>query len=114
MKVIRGFSTNADQPLTSPFRKKNGIFIELRGGDYYCPIGEGSWFSPPYFEKISRRYFKRAWLPFISIRIGSWGCYFGAKAYGVDSPAYKNYMDENEVYPGSVALMKSARMTTKL
>lgn len=114
MKVIRGLSTDKNQPLTSPFRSKSGIFIELRGGDYLCPIGEGSWFSPPYFAKVSRRYFSRAWLPFVSIRIGSWGCYFGAKAYGADSDAYKNFMDEKDVYVGSTAIMKSARMSTKL
>jgi len=31
MKIIRGLSTNRDQPITSPFPEKNGLFIELLG-----------------------------------------------------------------------------------
>jgi len=59
MKVIRGLSTNPAQPATSPFPEKNGLFIELRGGDFCHPRGNGNWFKPPYFAKITR-----FWLPY--------------------------------------------------
>jgi hypothetical protein len=52
-------------------------------------------------------------LPFLSVRIGSWGAYLGMKIYGADSPTY-TWLDPSEVYPGSIAMHLSARMTLKV
>lgn len=39
-----------------------------------------------------------------------WRGYFGAKIYGVDSEAYKNWIDPKEVYNGSYAIHFSGRL----
>lgn len=110
MKVLRGWSTKPEQQLTSPFLENNGIFIEFRGGDFCHPKGStGNWFTPPYFTEVIRKYFSKPIIPFISYRIGNKGGYFGAKAYGVDSEAYKNWLPPEEVYDGSYAIMFSIR-----
>jgi len=109
MKVLRGFSTHLDQPLTSPFLDSNGLFIEFRGGDFCDPIDGGQWFGPKYPKRILRFFLKYQVLPFISYRIGKRAGYIGAKAYGVDSEAYKNWMPEGSVYKGSQALCFSMR-----
>lgn len=116
MKVLRGWSTNKDWPLVKPFLEKSGIFVEFRGGDFIFPKGKGEWFKPPYFPKgVFRSFLTWPWLPFITIRIGNWGMYFGAKAFGVDAPAYKEWMcDPAEVYDGSQAIMFSIRMSRAL
>jgi hypothetical protein len=49
---------------------------------------------------------------FISIRIGHWAMYWGAKGFGVDSEQYKNWLPPESVYEGSQAIMGlSARMS---
>lgn len=120
MKVIRGFSTNKNQNLMSPFPDKGFFFFELRGGDYLQPNGKGDWFHPPYFpDGVTRKYFGKAVCPFISWQIPllNWKGYFGAKAYGVDSDAYKEGICKDfpeEVYSGSQAFMTSARFFAKI
>lgn len=109
MIVIRGLSTNRAQPLTSPFPAGQGIFIELRGGDILHPRGQGDWFRPPYFARIFRAFCRWPVLPFVSWRLGTWGGYLGAKAYGADSDAYRAWMPAGDVGDGSVALMLSIR-----
>ena len=116
MNVIRGFSTDNNQSLTSPFRDRNGIFIEFRGGDFchpdfWHPFSGGQWFAPPFFNPLRMMRFFLKWpiLPFISYRFGNRCGYFGAKAYGVDAPAYKNWLPPRDVYIGSTAIMFSAR-----
>lgn len=109
MRVIRGLSTNKDQPSTAPFRKTSGIFIEFRGGSFCHPLGQGDWFKPPYFERVLHFFLGWPIIPFISWRIGNRGGYFGAKIYGVDSEAYKNWLPAEEVYDGSQAIMFSIR-----
>jgi hypothetical protein len=109
MKVIRGLSTNKAQLLTAPFPATTGVFIELRGGDICHPQGTGEWFKPPYFARVFRAFCRWPICPFISWRFGSHGGYIGAKAYGVDSPAYNNWLPPEEVYDGSQAIMLSIR-----
>ena len=119
MKVIRGLSTDKSQPLTSPFRDRNGIFIEFRGGDFchpdfWRPWSGGRWFEPPYFTSVTRFFLKWPIFPFISYRFGNRVGYFGAKAYGMDNQAYKNMpIPPEEIYEGSVAIMFSIRPFAK-
>lgn len=110
MKIIRGRSTNPAQPATSPFPLANGIFLELRGGDFCMPHGDGDWFDAEHpLTKAWRRAFAHAWLPFLSWRWGKRGGYIGAKCYGVDSPTYAAFAGADQVYAGSQALMLSCR-----
>lgn len=109
MRILRGVSTHGDQPATAPFLPSSGIFIELRGGDFCHPLGSGNWFAPPYFSRVLRFFLGVPLLPFISWRIGNVGGYIGAKCYGVDSPAYKNWLPAEDVFEGSQALMLSIR-----
>lgn len=87
---------------------KSGIFF--RGGDICDPFN-GKWFDPPYPTRIWRTYCPLPILPFISIKIGRFGIYFGFKLYGADSEHYLNWMDTKDVYPGSQALCLSVRWT---
>jgi hypothetical protein len=109
MRVIRGLSTNSAHPSTDPFRKTNGIFLELRGGDVNHPLGDGNWFKPPYFGRVFKMFISLPLLPFLSWKFGTWGGYCGFKIYGVDSPAYKEWMNPDDVYDGSQALHLSVR-----
>lgn len=112
MLVNRIFSTNPDQPSTSPFPVKNGILLELRTGDVCDPIGIGSnWFNPP-FPKYVLRYFSRIPLPYIAARFGAIGFYAGWKIYGVDAPEYKQWLCKpEEVYDGSLAMCFTIRFS---
>jgi len=114
MKVLRGLSTDKSQPLTSPFRDRNGIFIEFRGGDFchpqfWRPWVNEYWFESPFFTKVTRFFLKWPIFPFISYRFGNRAGYFGAKAWGVDNEAYKNWLPLEDIYTGSEAIMFSIR-----
>lgn len=111
MRVIRGFSTHPEQPLTSPWLDRSGVMIEWRGGDVCHPRGNGDWFRPPYFAKVFRAFVRWPVLPFLSVRFGRFGFYVGAKGYGVDSPAYRNWLPGAEVFTGSQAIMLSVRFS---
>lgn len=113
MQVNQVFSTNPTQALTSPFRSTNGITLTFRTGDVCHPKGLGKWFEPPYFSEVLR--FKtKIPLPFISYRWGDKGGYIGAKVYGADSEAYKNWMKPEDVYEGSQAMHFSMRVWASL
>jgi hypothetical protein len=109
MKILRGLSTDKNHPVTDPFPSKNGFFLEFRGGDFCHPLDNGDWFKPPYFKHVWRFFLRWPLLPFLSWKFGKHGGYIGAKAYGVDSPDYKNWLPEDEVYDGSEALMIGIR-----
>lgn len=121
MKVLRGSSSNPEQPLTTPFPVAGSkwwnkyLFWEFRGGDYLHPRGSGDWFNPPYFpDGVDYKYFYEPTKLFVSWKIPflNWQGYFGAKAYGVDSIAYKEGICKDfprEVYDGSYAFMTSIR-----
>jgi len=58
---------------------------------------------------VTRFYLRWPVLPFISWRFGKHAGYAGAKIWGVDSPSYKHWLPESEVYAGSQAIMFSIR-----
>lgn len=101
--------TTYDQPLTDPSRNEFGITFALRGGDVCHPVGEGNWFSEPFFQKAIKF---RTWfpcLPWLAWNLWGWQGYCGFKVYGVDSPTYVGFAGEENVYEGSQALHFSAR-----
>ena len=94
---------------------KEGVLIAFRGGNVIYPLGKGNWFQPPYFTRVINFWLGLPLLPYIALRHGRFGFYFGAKGFGVDAPAYKNWLPPEEVYPGSLAVMLiSIRMTSNL
>lgn len=107
MKVFE-ISTSPEQPLTDPSRNKFGITFALRGGDVYDKMG-GKWFEPPYPRNTFHVYVPWKILPWISWNLWGWCGYVGFKCYGVDSPEYKNWIPEVEVFDGSLALCSSMR-----
>jgi hypothetical protein len=117
MKIIDFTNTPTDEPVqhyTFP-KTKFGLILGLRGGNVVQPLGSGDWFKPPYFSSVLKFYIPLPLLPWFTIRIGKFGFYFGAKAFGVDSDAYKNWLPPEEVYDGSVAVMLcSMRFTSAL
>ena len=89
-----------DQPLTSPFPLRNGVFVALRSGDFYSP---DSW----DVKKVSKyRRGKVRNRPFVSARCGRYGAYIGWKVYGVDTDNQRAMpgIFPSDVYPGSVAI----------
>ena len=109
MRVIKGWASDPTHELKEPFRSRNGVFIEFRGGDVCDPIDGGDWFGPNWPKRFMRFFVKWPVLPFISWRWGSRGGYIGAKAYGADPKQYLNWMLPGDVYPGSEALCFSFR-----
>ncbi len=109
MRVFQ-ITTTPALPPTTPFRKTNGITLALRGGDVCHPLGTGDWFKPPYFTNVLRGYVSWPILPYITWRWGQRAGYVGAKIYGVDSDAYRNWLPTEDVYVGSLALMLSVRL----
>jgi len=104
--------STGDEPLTQPKRQTFGITFALRGGDVCHPLGtDGNWFTPPYFTRVLRFYCPIPILPFVMWNLWGWRGYAGAKIYGVDSEAYKNWMPTEDVYNGSLALHFSARLS---
>lgn len=114
---MRVFGLNlGGEPLTTPYPSKSGFIFRLLGGDVIYPLGNGDWFRPPYFDRVIRFFMPIPIMPFLSIRLGRFGFYFGCKVFGVDSPAYANWMcDRSQVYPGSQSMMLiSIRFTRAL
>ncbi len=101
--------TTCDEGITNPKRSTFGVTLALRWGDVCHPLGQGDWFNPPYFSKVLR-FYSYIPLPWISWNLFGWRGYAGAKIYGADSGAYKNWMRPEDVYPGSLALHFSARL----
>lgn len=108
MKVIRGFSTDRTRSVVDPLLERNGIFIELRGGNVCTPLN-GDWFGPVFPTRVWRWFCRWPVLPFVAWRWGGKGGYVGFKAYGADSLAYLNWMPIDDVYTGSQALCLSVR-----
>lgn len=105
-------------PLTSDWLPANGFLLSWRRGDVVQPLdffsGAGWFANVPPFREVYRSY-TRIPLPFVTMRIGHWGWYFGAKGFGVDSDSYKNFLATPDVYVGSQAIMLfSFRMTRAL
>jgi hypothetical protein len=104
------YRNDHERPLTDPVPEIGGRWFVLRiySGDYCDPIG-GTWFDPqklPRFVLRARMFF----MPFIAWRWPfSKAGYAGFKLFGVDSPAYKNWLPLEEVYEGSQACCFSLR-----
>ena len=90
------------------FREANGIDISWRGGDVLFAF-KGNWFDAPFFKYVF--WINVPWriLPFIRWRFGKTVGYLGAKAWGVDSEHYLNWISAEHVRVGSVALVLTAR-----
>jgi len=97
-------------PTTAPKRSTFGVTLALRWGDVCHPLGTGDWFKPPYFTRILRFWCPFPILPWISWNLWGWCGYLGAKIYGADSEAYKNWMPAEDVYEGSQAIQFSGRL----
>ena len=102
-----------DEGLTNPKRSVWGVTLALRGGDVLHPLGTGDWFKPPYFSRVLRFFCPFTILPFIAWNLWGWRGYIGAKVYGADSEAYKNWMPVWDVFPGSLAIQFSIRFAIK-
>jgi hypothetical protein len=103
--------TTCDEGITNPKRSTFGVTLALRWGDVLHPLGsDGNWFKPPYFTSILR-FYSYIPLPFISWNLWGWRGYLGAKVYGADSDAYKNWMPAEDVYEGSQAIQFSGRLS---
>jgi len=112
-----------------PFIKdrERGFNLWWRGGNLFScsgwntvrPGGDpngGVWFNR-IPDRTVRQYVRTKRLPFFTARWGRFGIYLGYKAYGFDSPAYRDFpgVQTYDVYDGSVALTGfTARITTKL
>src|SRR5437762_13813911 len=92
--------------------KRAGLFF--RGGEICDPQDGEQLNGPPWPAKIKRLYCRWPILPFLCIRCGRFGFYFGWKCYGFDLPNYLNWagVTKEDVYPGSLALEFTARFFT--
>ena len=103
------------EPTTAPYRSTTGVSFDLRGGDVVQPLalsvtnadGSSRWFTPPGFPRVLRFRMPLPLLPWISVRIGRFGFYAGAKCFGMDSAAYPDTLGvpSVEIYSGSKAIM---------
>lgn len=97
-----------DRPLYDPLPERNGLVLRFIRGDLCDPM-DGQWFGPRWPARVIRWRFERLPIPFLAWKFGPWLGYLGAKVYGVDSPAYLNWMPARDVYAGSFAFCLSAR-----
>lgn len=105
--------TTYSQSLTDPSRNEFGITFALRGGNFCHPIGEGNWFTEPYYKKAIKFFAPFVCFPWIAWNLWGWQGYMGFKCYGVDSPTYVDFAGKEEVYEGSQALHFSMRFRMK-
>ena len=103
-----------DEGLTNPKRSTFGVTLALRWGDVCHPLGAGAWFKPPYFTRLLRFWCPLPLLPWISWNLWGWRGYLGAKVFGMDSEAYKQWpalaTEQDQIYPGSLAIQFSGRL----
>lgn len=113
-------------PTTKPYREKAGVTLAYHEGDFldlgispldYMGIknedGSSRWYRVPGFPgaKWSKR--RMLWL---SVRVGRFGFYIGGKVFGVDLPEYAYTLGapRQEIFPGSIAMVFTARFTGDL
>lgn len=125
------------EPTTAPYRTTNGISFDLRGGDVVQPLdvipmttpdGKSKWYFPPYFQHWLRFYLSFPMLPWLTVKIGRFGMYAGAKCFGVE-PSEDGVIDGEggnesylgwfakpmDVFPGSRCIMLfTMRFTSRL
>lgn len=111
VEIVRRSKSDEGRSPTQPFPATDGFIWRLVRGDYCDPILDpDGWFgaTPP---KVLLRYrFTQLALPFFAWKIGFWRGYCGAKVFGVDSPAYRDFLPEKDVEVGSQAFCLSARL----
>lgn len=66
MKIIAGWRSDPDRPLTDPLpEKKWSVVLRFIGGDWLDPIGVGTnWFSPPFPKRILHLWWP-LWLSYV-------------------------------------------------
>ena len=114
MNVTCRYRNDNERPLTDPLPEIGGrrFIFRLYSGQINDPVQiGGKWFEPPYPTRVWKQYVSLPILPFIAWRwpFSKRGGYIGFKLYGVDSPAYKNWMNPEDVYDGSQAVCLSFR-----
>ena len=112
MNVVATYN-RLSRPLTDPVLDDvggNALDVRVYSGDYCDPMF-GNWFAPPWPRVVLRA--KLRWMPFVSWRVEAlgwaWLGYVGFKLYGVDSPEYRNWLPDADVYDGSRATCFSVR-----
>lgn len=114
MKVTCHYRNDPERDLTSPLLRDTPrrFVFRLYSGQINDPVQiGGNWFTPPYPTSVWKKFVTWPVLPFISWKwpFMNRGGYMGFKLYGVDAPAYKEWMNPEDVYDGSQALCTSCR-----
>ena len=106
------YRNDPERKLTDPLPELGGrkFIFRLYSGDVCDPLN-GNWFVPPFPTRVIRFFCKLPILPFIAWKWPFFkkAGYIGAKLYGVDPEAYKNWMPEEDVFDGSQAVCLSLR-----
>ena len=115
MQIEIVYRNDPERPITRPvLSERMGFVVRLIRGDLCDPLGDpDGWFNPRPPLMTLRHYFKRIPMPFIAWNLWGWKGYMGAKVYGVDLPAYQDWLPAKEIYPGSQAFCFSFRFNAK-
>ena len=115
MKVKILYRNDPERGDTDPLPELGGrrFIFRIYSGRWLDPILSwgSNWFHPPYPKTVLN--IPMPFAPFIAWK---WpfmdkAGYIGWKLYGVDAPAYKEWLcDPDEVYEGSQALCLSVRL----
>ncbi len=119
MKIEEVWTSCPGHPVTDPFPPHGKTFLlRFVKGDFAWPYGWGqNWFKEPIFTHVIR-FSTRIPLPHWAWQVGSYDGYLGlAKVWGMDeeNPAsgiydqFRCWLKPEDVYPGSQAMMASAR-----
>ena len=119
MQVTCHYRNDKERPLVDPLPELGGrsFIFRLYSGDINQPVSlTAGWFEPPFAKYVWKKFVKLPILPFIAWRwpFTTKGGYCGFKLYGVDSPAYKLWMNPDDVYDGSQAVHLSIRPSAQL
>jgi uncharacterized protein (DUF3820 family) len=68
--------------------------------------------SEPWPTKVTRFHCPWQILPFLCVKMGRFGFYAGWKVYGADLPEYLHWIDVEDIYPGSQAMVLTIRFFT--
>ncbi len=117
MNVEVIYRTDPERPLYDPLPEKNGVVFRLLRGHVVRPLF-GNWFHPPY-PSFVLRFETRIWIPFFAWRLWGWTGYVGGKVFSADAHpaygylAYREWMAERDIGPGSMAICPSVRPFAK-
>lgn len=123
MKVTCHYRNDPERGLTDPLPELGGrrFIFRLYSGQVACPVfgtlfGE-YWFHPPYPRILLKFFCSLPILPFVAFiwPFTNRACYAGFKLFGVDSPAYKEWLCAPEdVFDGSQALCLTIRPSANI